>query len=126
MQGITPDNVDVALVKFAETTLLRAFAAKIGAELGDFEWETKVGLVFDDVTSEGDGVVEPLGLVGGFDGGVAGLEEFVDLLLGVAASLGEEDFGTFDRGGLDVVVAMRVVGAGDAGFEFVKNGLLGW
>ena len=65
-------------------------------------------------------------MVGGFDGFVAGLDEFKNLLLGVATGFGKKDFGAFDGRGLDFLVAMAMVGIGNSKFKVVKDGLSSW
>ena len=62
-------------------------------------------------------------MVGGFDGLVAGLDEFVDLFLGVAAGFREEDLDALDGGGFDLLVAVVVVGVGDFTLKIRKNRL---
>ena len=69
--------------------------------------------MLDDVASQRYSVIEAQCLIGGLDGLVAGLDELVDLLLGVAAGFGEENLGALDGGCLDLVVAVTVIDAGN-------------
>ena len=120
------DNVDIALIEFAEAAFLSTLATKVETDLGNFERKVEVVFVFDDVTSQGDGVVETKSL-GGIRGGfVAGFFDFVDLFFGVAAGFGKEDFATFDTGGFDIIIAVPSVGFGNFGFEVVEDKLCFW
>ncbi len=47
---LATDDVDVALVKFTEATLLGALATEIGTELGNLEGKCEVILVLDNIT----------------------------------------------------------------------------
>ena len=85
---VAADNVDVALVKFAEAAFLSAFAAEVRAGLLDFEGEVEIVFVLDNVASKGNGVVKTESL-GSFDAGFfASFLDFVDLLFRVATGFG--------------------------------------
>ncbi len=65
--------------------------------------------------------------LGGIRGGfVAGFFDFVDLLFGVAAGFGKENFAAFDARSFNIVVAVLFVGFGDFGFKVIKNELRFW
>ena len=110
------DDVDVKLIKFAETAFLSAFTTEVETKLRDFEWEAQVIFMFDNITGERYGVVESESLIGGFDGCIASFDEFVDLFLGVAASFGKKYFGAFDRRGFDFLVTVFQISIGDFTF----------
>lgn len=68
-------------------------------------------------------MVESESLVSGFDRLVAGFDEFVNLLLGVATGFGEEDLDALDGGSFDFLVAVGVINIGDFAFQVTKNTL---
>ena len=56
--------------------------------------------------------------LGGFDVGfLAGLFDFVDLLLGVATSFGEKDLDAFDAWSFDMLIAVILIDLVDFGFQ---------
>ncbi len=92
-----------------------AFTTEIATDLGDFERESEIAFVLDDVASQRNGVVKAQSLVG-FFGGFGGFDKLVDLLFGVAASFGEKDFGAIDNWGLDTEITMVFVSIDDVLF----------
>ncbi len=81
------------MVEFAEATFLGALAAEVEADLLGFQGEIEFRFVGSDVAGEGDGVVETetfgriFDVFGGFFDGI-------DLLLGITAGFGGQDFET--------------------------------
>ena len=133
---VASDDVDIALIEFAEASTLGAFAAVVAINLGSMKGEAEGLIVFDDVAGEGDGVIEAKGLVGkvfcfgGFVrfGGFArlgGFGEEVNLFLGVAAGFGEKNFSALNDWSLDVEKTISFVGVGDLSFQAIEDGLLG-
>ena len=103
------------MVEFAEATFLSTFTTKVGANLAYLERKDEVVFVLYDITSKRYGVVKAEGrrrIVGRF----GGFDEFVDLLFGVAASLGKKNFGAFDGRSLNLRVTMGFVRACDFSF----------
>ena len=50
----------------------------------------------------------------------------VNLFLGIAASFGEQDVGSFDNGRFDTEETVMMIYVANILLELVKNGLLGW
>ena len=99
-QRVLADHVDVALVELAEAAALRALAAVHALHLVAAERERQFVLVLGDVARQRHGQVEAqrqFGLAfalpfGGLAERTGGLHE-IDLALGLAAGLGQQDVG---------------------------------
>ena len=98
---VAADNVAVALIEFAETAALGAFAAEVAVNLGNLEWENEIVVVLDDVACEWHSVVEAECLVGAISR-LGGLINHINLFLGVTTGLCEENLGALDDWRLDI------------------------
>ena len=96
-ERVLADHVDVALVELAEAAALGALAAVHALDLVAAEREGQVVFVFGHVARQGHREVEAQGQLGlaALLEGAGGLHE-VDLALGFAAGLGQQDLGQFE------------------------------
>ena len=81
--------------------------------------------MFNDVACKWHGMIEAKSLIGGV-GTFVGLADHIDLLLGIAARLSEQNVGALNNWRLDTKEAVMVVYVADVILELVKDSLLSW
>ena len=116
---VAADDVDVALIEFAEAALLGTFAAEYLAHLVALKGERQIVLVRRNVTRERYGQVETKGKI------VVALVKTVDLLFGLAARLRKKNLGKLDDRRVQREKAEAFVNAADLVVHIVKENLIG-
>ncbi len=118
IQLAVADDVDVSLVEFPEAASLGTLTAIDLADLKPAEGEGQLVIVQGNVLGQRHRQVEPQGQV------AVALGEAVDLLLGFAAALGQQNLGILDDGGVQRGEAVGSVGGAQDFGHFLKTDLL--
>jgi hypothetical protein len=92
-------NVYIGLVKFAESSFLRALAAIVPAYLRAFERKRELSVMLRYIACKGNSVIEPEREVSG----VTGLLHAVYFFFRIPAGLRQQDFGAVNDWGFDMV-----------------------
>ena len=119
IQLAVTDDVDIRLVELPEPAPLGPFAPVDLADLEPAEGEGQLGIVKGHVLGQGDGEVKAQGQVG------IALGKAVDLLLGLAAALGQQNLAGLDEGGVQRGVGIEGEGLPDDGRHAVELNLPG-
>ena len=119
VQGAVADDVDVRLIELPEAAPLGPLSPVDLADLEATEGEGELAVVQRHILGQGDGEVKAEGQVG------VSLEKAVDLLLRLAAALGQQDLAGLDEGGVQGGEAVEGVGLPQDGRPSGRTGPAG-
>ena len=119
IQLAVADDIDVSLVELTETTALGALATVDLADLETAEGESQLIAVQSNILCQRHGQVKTQSQI------AVALLEAVNLLLGFAAALGQQDLGILDNRGVQRCKTVGSVGLAQNFGHFLKTDLLG-
>ena len=119
VQLAVADDVDISLIELAEAAALGPLAAIDLADLEAAEGEGQLVAVLGHILGQGDGQVKAQRQVG------VALLKAIDLLLRLAAALGQQHLAGLDDGGVQGGEAVQGIGLPEDGHHAVKLDLAG-